>query len=109
MYPPSNHPLTHTHTHTATPSKTGGLFGSDDEDDDMFFTPSKPKAVDPKQSAPSSSAKKMTQAEKDALSAAAFGDGGGFSFGADDDLFGGAEGSAAVPVSCMGKGSSIPF
>ena len=77
----------------------GGLFGSDDEDD-MFFTPSKPKAVDPKPSAPSSSAKKMTQAQKDALSASAFGDGDGFTFGADDDdLFGGAEGSAAALVS----------
>ena len=66
----------------------------------MFFTPSKPKAMDPKPSAPSSSAKKMTQAEKAALSAAAFGDGGGFTFGADnDDLFGGAEGSAAESVS----------
>ena len=91
----------------------GGLFGSDDEDDDMFFTPSKPKA-DPKPAAPSSSAKKMSQAEKDALSAAAFGDGssagttGGFNFGGDDeDLFGGGVGGSAAAVSGMGKGSSV--
>ena len=76
----------------------------------MFFTPSKPKAEPKPAAAPSSSAKKMTQAEKDALSAAAFGDGGGFSFGADeDDLFGGGGGSLASTVSRMGKGSSIYY
>ena len=64
----------------------------------MFFTPTKPKA-DPKPAAPSSSAKEMTQAEKDALSAAAFGNSSsGFDFGTDDgDLFGG--GGPATTVS----------
>ena len=95
------------YTCTATPSKTGGsLFGSDDEDD-MFFTPSKPKAEPKSAATTSSSTKKMTQAEKDALSAAAFGDSSsGFDFGTDEgDLFG-AGGSAAL-VSACGTGSSL--
>ena len=72
----------------------------------MFFTPSKPKA-DPKPAAPSNSTKKMTQAEKDALSTAAFGDSSsGFNFGADEgDLFGG--GGSPATVSWLGTGSSI--
>ena len=79
---------------TAAPSKTGGLFGSDDEDDDMFFTPRKPKSP-PASTSPSTTkgfAKKMIQAEKDALSTSAFGNSSsGFDFGADDvDMFGGA-------------------
>ena len=57
----------------------------------MFFTPSKPKPAAASGNT-ASSAKKMTQAEKDALSAAAFGNSSsGFNFGNDDgDLFGGA-------------------
>ena len=93
------HTRTRTHTHTVTPSKTGGLFGSDDEDDDMFFTPSKPKEAS-KPTATTSSAKKMTQAEKEALSAAAFGDSSsGYDFGADDgDLFGGSSAARVMSL-----------
>ena len=66
----------------ATKDNVGGIFGSDDDDDnDLFSTPSKttpPKPAD----------KEMSQAEKDALSAAVFGSSSGFDFGqGEDNLF----------------------
>ena len=64
----------------------------------MFFTPSKTK---PPSSSPSTSTKKMTQAEKDALSAAAFGNGSS-AFGDDEDnLFGGGASGLTVRLVMM--------
>ena len=56
--------------HTAIPtavetSKAGGLFGSDDEEDDMFFTPK--KAALPTTKSPSTAKKELSQTEKAAL------------------------------------------